>query len=78
MDRQWEGQMFYMHSSVFLWDAVCSSPPTFPYLYLFYLFGCTACEILIPQPGIEPGHMAVKMGSLNHRATRKFPFYLYF
>ena len=44
---------------------------------LVYLFGCTACETLIPQPGIEPGHMAVKMGSLNHRATRKFPFYLY-
>ena len=45
---------------------------------LVYLFGCTACEILIPQPGIEPGHMAVKVWSLNHRATRKSPFYLYF
>ena len=34
---------------------------------------CTACGILAPQPGIEPGPLAVRARSPNHWTTREFP-----
>ena len=46
------------------------------FIYLFF-FCCwlhhTACEILAPQPGIEPGSSAVRMWSPNQRTSREFP-----
>ena len=44
-------------------------------LLFFFSFwsGCTACEILVPWPGIEPGPSAVKEPSPNHWTTREFP-----
>ena len=32
-----------------------------------------ACEILIPQPGIEPASLTLEAWSLNHWLTREFP-----
>ena len=31
-----------------------------------------ACEILVPQPEIEPGPSAVRVGSPNHWTAREF------
>ena len=51
---------------------------------LFYSFVCifwqsyTACGILVPQPGIEPGPRAVKAQSSNHWTTRELPVNCYF
>ena len=42
--------------------------------FLFFVFfGCGACGILVPQPGIKPGPSAVKAQSPNHWTTREFP-----
>ena len=44
-------------------------------IYLFmYLFlpHCTACEILVPQPGIEPRPLSVSTWSLNHWTAEDF------
>ena len=39
----------------------------------FFFFGlcCTACGILVPQPGIEPA--ALEAWSLNHWTPREVP-----
>ena len=39
----------------------------------FCFFVCFSCGILGPQPGIEPGPMAVKVPNLNHWVARKLP-----
>ena len=44
----------------------------FLFIYLFWLC-LTACEILIPRPGIEPGPSAVKVQSPNHWTAREYP-----
>ena len=36
-------------------------------------FGCVACGILDPQPGIEPGSLAVRVQSPNPWIAREFP-----
>ena len=40
-----------------------------PLLFFFWPY-CTACRILVPQPGIEPGPSAVKVWSPNHWTAR--------
>ena len=42
--------------------------PTFYFIFWLY---CTACGILVPQPGIEPVSPAVEAQSLNHWTARK-------
>ena len=42
------------------------------YFYLFFIFGHEACEILVPQPGIEPLPPAVEVWSPNHQTTGKY------
>ena len=42
------------------------------YLFIFWLH-FTACGILVPWPGIEPGPTAVKAPSLNHWTAREIP-----
>ena len=36
-------------------------------------FGHAACEVLVPQPKIEPAPPALEAWSLNHWATRETP-----
>ena len=57
------------------------SPITYYHITLLCLFMCvvlfflaTLCGlwILVPQPGIEPGPLAVKAPSPNHWTTREF------
>ena len=44
------------------------------YLFIFsFLFGHSACEILVPWPGITPVPLAVEAWSLNHWITREVP-----
>ena len=40
----------------------------FIFLFYFYLLnvGLLACEILVSQPGIEPGSLALKVASPKH------------
>ena len=38
----------------------------------FFFFGCGACGIFVPRPGIEPRPMAVKASSPNHWTAREF------
>ena len=40
---------------------------------MFYLFGHKACEILAPQPGIEPAPPALKGEALTVRPPGKSP-----
>ena len=51
------------------------------HLFFFFFFWphCTACGILVPQPGIEPGSLAVKARSPTHWTAREVPehFHLY-
>ena len=51
--------------------AFSSNKQTFILPYLFIVFGCTACKILAPGPGIEPMPLAVGAQSPNHRITRE-------
>ena len=39
------------------------------------LFGCTACSILVPRPGIEPRPQTVKALNPNHCTTRELPIF---
>ena len=42
--------------------------------YLFTFWPCLkACGILVPQPGIEPGPLAMKEQSPNHWTAWEFP-----
>ena len=45
------------------------------YWLIFFLFVAVlhACELLVPQPGLKPGPLAVKAWCPNHRTTREFP-----
>ena len=44
------------------------------FVFLGVFWPChTACRIFVPQPGIGPGHPAVKALSPNHRTSREFP-----
>ena len=47
------------------------SPP--PILFIFFKLCHMACKILVPQPGIEPEHTAVKTPSPSHWTTREVP-----
>ena len=40
------------------------------FVCLFVFFGCKACEILVPESGIEPRPSAVKMWRANHQEGR--------
>ena len=40
-------------------------------LFCFVLFLASACEILVPWSGVEPGSLAVQVQSLNHWTTRE-------
>ena len=51
-------------------DTLCSSVL---FLYLFVWLHHTACGILVPWPGIEPGAPAVGSPSPNHWMAREFP-----
>ena len=49
----------------------------FLFVYIFFFFFKSfhvACAMLIPQPGIEPMPLAVKVQGPNHWTTREFPF----
>ena len=41
--------------------------------FFFFFPGCTACGILVPQPGIEPVPPALEARSLNHWTAREVP-----
>ena len=40
-------------------------------LFFFFWSGCVACRILVPQPGIKPGHLALEAQNLYHWTTRE-------
>ena len=45
------------------------------FLFVFQIFwhGCSACGILVPQPGIKSEPLALEATSLNHWTTREAP-----
>ena len=48
---------------------------TLPFFFFFPIWlHRTACGILVPRPGIEPGPSAVRVQSPNHWTAREFPF----
>ena len=50
------------------------SEPVGLFLFLFFFkLRCTACGILVPQPGIEPWPLAMRVMSPNHWTAREFP-----
>ena len=56
-------------------DSLPSEPPGNQHLVLFtYLFfGCAACQILVPQPLIEPTSPALEVWGLNHWTIKEVP-----
>ena len=42
---------------------------------MFWFFGCEACGILAPWPGIEPTPPALEGEVYNHWTTRVVPTY---
>ena len=42
-------------------------------MFCLFLPCSAACGILVPQPGIKPGPLAVKMQNSNHCTSREFP-----
>ena len=54
---------------------VISSPHLTPVLFwgCFLLFGCIACSILVPWPGIKPSPPAMEALTLNLWTTREVP-----
>ena len=40
------------------------------FIFIFFVFGCVACEILVPWPRIKPVPLALGAWSLSHRTTR--------
>ena len=52
------------------WNHNHSKSPDF---YLFFWPCCTACGILVPQPGIKPMSPALKSWSFNHWTTSEVP-----
>ena len=42
-------------------------------IFFIYFFGCGACGILVPQPGMEPMPPAVEAPNLNHWTAREVP-----
>ena len=68
-----------------LGSQLLSPPPrglSWSVLYLFIIiifWPCrTACRILVPQPDIKPGALAVEVRSPNHWTARKFPLGQFF
>ena len=64
-----EAEPFYFIPSMANNMAVYGSTPFF---FSFWLH-CTACGILVPQPGIKPAPPALEAQSLNHWTTREIP-----
>lgn len=52
-------------SDISFWCFVC--------LLAFGYAVCSACRILVPNAGTEPGHLAVKVLSAKHWTIREFP-----
>ena len=46
--------------------------------YFTYFFVYVACGILVPQPGIQPGPLALEAWSLNYWTTREVPLLSFF
>ena len=45
-----------------------------PQLFFFFFWPlCVACEILVPQPAIEPMLSALEMQSPNHWTAKEVP-----
>ena len=42
-------------------------------LFFFFWLHCMVCRILVPQPGIEPSPLCVRLWGPNHWTTREFP-----
>ena len=43
------------------------------FLIIYLFFGCTACGILVPGPGIEPEPFVLEARSLNYWTAREVP-----
>ena len=49
------------------------SSPMMPGPFFFFFFPGCACEILVPQPSIEPTAPALEAQSLSHWTAREVP-----
>ena len=63
---------------LFLHSTSVSSPSIIPWPPFFFWPSRMACGILIHQPGIEPGPLAVRARSPNHGTAREFPILWFF
>ena len=70
---------FFKKEKYFTWISAVFrksvAPLHFPFFLNFSLFWvhCTACRILVHQPGMESGPPAVETTSPNHWTTRELP-----
>ena len=63
---------------IFLVNVHCVKPDSRqPGFLFFFFFGCMACGMLVPLPGMEPMPSAVKAQSPTHWTARGFPARFY-
>ena len=46
---------------------------TLYFCFFFFLFGCMACRLLVPWPGIKPAPSAADTQSFNHWTAKEVP-----
>ena len=46
--------------------------------FFFFLFGCMACRLLVPWPGIKPAPSAADTQSFNHWTAKEVPIHSVF
>ena len=55
------------------WDMLIGPNLQLIHVLFFFLTAPSTCEILVPQPGTEPGPPALEAWSLNHWTTKEIP-----
>ena len=48
------------------------------FFFFFFKLCHVACEVLVPQPGIESGPLAVTVPSPNHWTASRFPKWMFY
>ena len=71
--------LLFFYKDFFMWTIckvylICYNIVSVLWGFLVLFFGCEACGILAPWPGVEPSLSALEGGVLTTRPTGKVPF----
>ena len=57
------------------WWSTAACSVDFILCFSIFIFGCVACGVLVPQPGIEPVPPALEAWSLSHWTSGEIPHF---